>query len=72
MVLDGGACARALCVNNFVLVFLVINFQRPVGALIDASETEAESHSLYQKVPADLSLSMKTFSVNNVQKPSFK
>lgn len=44
------------CLNNNVLVFLVINFQRPVGALIDASETEADSHTLYHKVPALLPL----------------
>lgn len=52
----------------WVLILLVFDFQRPVGALIDASETEAEPPTLYNKVPAALTLfmSMKTLRVNNL------
>lgn len=48
----------------------MFDFQRPVGALIDTAETEAESHTLYHKVPALLTLvfsftqPMKMFSVS--------
>lgn len=56
------------CINkNHPVVFI---FQRPVGALIDAAETEAETHTLYHKVPAALfpftHTIMKTFSVNHL------
>lgn len=50
----------------WVLILLVFDFQRPVGALIDASETEAEPPTLYHKVPAALTQSMKTLRVNNL------
>lgn len=42
----------------------VLTFQRPVGALIDAADTEADAHTLYHKVPTALTLFAHTVNEN--------
>lgn len=66
LIIRPGVCltSSCRCINKNLPV--VSTFQRPVGALIDAAETEADTHTLYHKVPAALIPFTHTIGVNHL------